>query len=255
MRQRMKDAVRRALSSRLKPHRILYGPLRGYRIVTSWHDSPRTILGLMEPALIAWFRDHVREGETWLDVGAHYGYTALALSTIVGPSGRVFAFEPVLTTAGALHQTRRLSGFSHLTVVPVGLGSGADGLSIEILPTVRGMANRIAGPSGTDHEAILVTGFDWLWPRVSRGDLRVHGVKIDVQGMELEVISGMTGTLAASRPKMVLEFHEGVDSGRVTALLEEAGYLMPGVALDPASAAPPAYQNAKSYAFLPRQAR
>ena len=38
-------------------------------------------------------------------MGAHYGYTALALSRLVGEEGRVFAFEPVPETAGCLAAT------------------------------------------------------------------------------------------------------------------------------------------------------
>jgi hypothetical protein len=36
------------------------------------------------------------------DIGAHYGYTAIALCKLVGPSRRVFAFEPMLKTAGCV---------------------------------------------------------------------------------------------------------------------------------------------------------
>ena len=68
--------------------------------MTSWHDYPAAILGRTEGALLAYFAKHASSGETWLDVGAHYGYTAIALSKLVGGNGRVFAFEPMLNTAG-----------------------------------------------------------------------------------------------------------------------------------------------------------
>lgn len=56
------------------------GPLRGVWLVTSWHDYLAGLTGHTERALLGWFEQHVQPGETWLDVGAHYGYTAFAIA-------------------------------------------------------------------------------------------------------------------------------------------------------------------------------
>src|SRR5690242_9117466 len=101
-----KELMRSVLPRYIRPHRILAGPLRGARIHTSWHDYPGAILGTTEKPLIDWFLRNVSPGETWIDVGAHYGYTAIALCRLVGPGGRVVAFEPVLSSAGCLARTR-----------------------------------------------------------------------------------------------------------------------------------------------------
>src|SRR3954465_4692650 len=93
-RRSLKALVRRVLPRSLRPHTILAGPLQGARIYTSWHDYPGAILGTTERPLLDWFRRNVSPGETWIDVGAHYGYTAIALCRLVGPTGRVVAFEP-----------------------------------------------------------------------------------------------------------------------------------------------------------------
>ena len=84
MNKRLKGAIRKLLPQAVGPHRIKSGPLRGSTIVTSWHDYPAAILGRTEAALLAYFARHASSGETWLDVGAHYGYTAIALSKLVG---------------------------------------------------------------------------------------------------------------------------------------------------------------------------
>src|SRR5947209_1348739 len=73
-RARLKDFARKALSRRVRPHRILFGRLRGRMIVTSWHDYPGALLGSTERPLLEWFYMNVHLGETWIDVGAHYGY-------------------------------------------------------------------------------------------------------------------------------------------------------------------------------------
>src|SRR4051794_36257605 len=102
----LKSRIRRFLPTSVRTHRILAGPLKGAAIQTSWHDYPGAILGTTEKPLVDWFSRNVSPGETWIDVGAHYGYTAIALSRLVGSAGRVVAFEPVLATAGCVARTR-----------------------------------------------------------------------------------------------------------------------------------------------------
>jgi FkbM family methyltransferase len=240
-----KSGLRTLAPRRLRAYRILGGQLRGRTIVTSLHDYPGAILGRTERPLLAWFREHVKHGETWLDVGAHYGYTAIALAELVGHDGHVYAFEPSLTTVGHLNQTRILNGFDHMTVLPFGLGEPGE-IRVISVPTERGMANHALGGKGT--EDILVVGFDHLWKAL--GGRKVHGVKIDVQGMELEVLQGMTQTLSRHRPKLVIEFHSGVSRERISELLRAAGYLLPAIPIESLAIESNAeYQDNHSYVF------
>jgi FkbM family methyltransferase len=244
--------LRWRLPRRIAAHRILSGPLRGRRIVTSWRDYPAALAGTTERQLLEWFARNVRPGETWLDVGAHYGYTAIALSERVGATGRVFAFEPMAATAGCVARTRALNNLTCLTVVPMALGR-ADALQVDRLPTIRGMVDRTLAPArvGTDWtEPILVAAFDWLWPRLSGSNDRIDGVKIDVQGMELEVLQGMARSLAKYRPKLVIELHRGVDRDTICALLEAAGYSRRARPIEPAPGeVEPRFLDDRSYEF------
>lgn len=249
----LRNFVRRALPRRIGARRILAGPLRGRRIVTSWHDYPAAITGRTELPLLAWFRQTARAGQTWLDVGGHYGYTALALADCVGPRGRVFTFEPVVTSAGCIAQTRLANGFEQITVVPFGLGS-PESLDVKRLPITRGMADLTLGDrtDALGWETITVARFDWLWPRLNAGDPVVHGVKIDVQGMELDVLDGMSGLLRAQRPALVVELHRGVDRARFLEILIAAGYSPHGAQIDASpNATPGALADDCSYAFVP----
>jgi FkbM family methyltransferase len=220
----LKELLRSILPDKNAPHSIVAGPLRGERIETCWHDYPGAILGTTEGPLLHWFAANVRHGETWLDVGANYGYTAIALARLVGESGRVFAFEPVVSTAGCLSRTRELNGLDQLTVVPLALGSVPEIQPLRV-PATRGMADyTLEGASLS--ETIYAISLDALWPALSGAESVVHGIKIDVQGMELQVIEGMRELLARWAPKLVVEFHRGVDRGEALELLASAGYSM-----------------------------
>jgi FkbM family methyltransferase len=245
----IKAVIRRFLPRRIAPRRILAGPLRGARIVTSWHDYPAAILGRTERQLLAWFAANTRPGETWLDIGAHYGYTAIALSRLVGAGGRVFAFEPLLATAGHLARTGTLNGLTQLAVVPVALGS-VETLELQRSTVVRGMIN--PATQGGPPETMLAARLDWLWPRICGGDACIAGVKIDVQGMEIEVLRGMTGLLRERAPRLVVEVHPNVSRSRLIETLQSAGYGSPGVPIEPIDGeVDPKYVDDRSYFFSP----
>jgi FkbM family methyltransferase len=243
-----KELVRRFLSDKIKGHAILSGPLRGARIVTSWHDYPGAILGTTESSLLSWFQAHVQPGETWLDIGAHYGYTAIALSRLVGSRGRVFAFEPVPRTAASLQRTRALNQLDQLTIVPLAL-SDAAALENLHLHASRGMADSTLHTSGVT-ATIRAVSLDAIWDSLAGQDLAVHGVKIDVQGMELAVLTGMRRLLAARQPKLIVEFHRGVSRRLVLHLLSSVGY---SAAFEPVDPKSPAHEiaNDHSYFFPP----
>lgn len=243
----MKASLRRLTPRAVRAHRILRGPLKGRIIVTSLHDYPGAILGRTEEPLLAWFRHNVKPGETWLDVGAHYGYTTIALAELVGQEGRVFAFEPSLTTAGYLNRTRLLNRLGAITVVPLGLAAPGE-MRIISVPISRGMANHALG--GEQFENIYLIGFDQFWQSLGGGP--IHGVKIDVQGMELETLAGMSRSLSEHRPRLVLEFHPGVSRQPILRLLTLAGYELPATPIDPRPfESEAAYLDDFSYLFEP----
>lgn len=229
----MTPALRALLPRTIRPRRIVAGPLRGCWLVTSWHDYPAGLTGRTERALLNWFSQHVRPGDTWLDVGAHYGYTTFALGRLVGPEGRVFTFEPVPATAGCVDQGRALNALPHVVVVPVGLGS-AETIEFRRLALTRGMADSTLEEAASQWFVQAgIARFDWLWPGLHGGNDVIHGIKIDVQGMELETLAGMREALRRWRPRLVLELHAGVSRDAVLSLLRDLGYSSDAVAIEP----------------------
>jgi FkbM family methyltransferase len=245
----MKELVRALLPRAIRPRRILAGPLRGAWLVTSWHDYPAGLMGRTERPLLAWFDRHVRTGDTWIDVGAHYGYTAFALARLVGRRGRVFTFEPVSATASCVDRGARLNRLDQVMVLPLGLGASQT-IEGRRLPLRRGMADSTSRGDAADAVTALVARFDWLWPILGGPAAPIHGIKIDVQGMELEALEGMRDILARWRPHLVIELHAGVSRERVLALLDTLGYSTTAEPIEPASGErTPLFLDDRSYAF------
>ena len=224
--------------------------MRGSYIATSWQNYPRAVLGQAEKGLLEWFAANVRSGETWLDVGAYCGYTALALCRLVGSSGRVFAFEPVLETAGHLASTRSANRLEQLMIVPFALGN-CDELMPVMVPSARGMAAAPVRPAMNGAtEPILIIALDHIWDRLCGDRAPIHGVKIDVQGAEVDVLKGMANLLIRHRPKLVVEIHPGVDRSEFLEAVESVGYLPQGQPVDRQSeGGEVTYLDDRSYVF------
>jgi FkbM family methyltransferase len=244
-----KSLVRELLPRRHVAHRIMSGPLRGMRIVTSWHDYPAAIFGYTERKLTDWLLANARPGETWLDVGANCGYTSLALSRAVGPDGRVFAFEPVLATAACLEGTARANRLNQLIALPFAL-SEAPRPVVSRFVTERGMIDsQLPSEGQVEMTAIIAVGLDAIWDSIADGSPVVHGIKIDVQGMELDALRGMRRLLARHRPKIVLEIHRDVPRNEVLTLLEDCGYLVDNEPIDDSLGAFADPQSNASFVF------
>jgi hypothetical protein len=70
-----------------------------------------------EPFVTALFKQVLRPGLTVLDIGAHLGYYSLIAADRVGPSGKVFAFEPALDSFLILQQNILLNRFSNIVAI------------------------------------------------------------------------------------------------------------------------------------------
>ena len=197
-----------------------------------------------------WFNDNVEPGETWIDIGGHYGYTALAFSKLVGSTGRVYTFEPMISTAGFLYQTVKINRLKNIVVLPFAL-SNHKTITLSYLHSVRGMIDSSLREEGLT-DVFLEVGFDYLWPSICGDDSKIDGVKIDVQGMEEYVIKGMKEWLSREKPKIALEFHQGADKAEILDTLRKCGYHSPGKLIGVSKQdSQTQYLNDKSYAFFP----
>lgn len=145
----------------------------------------------------------VRPGMTVVDVGANLGLYTLFMAGLVGPSGRVIAFEPDPDLVALLRENCASNGAANVEAHGAALGSRPDRMVLQ-----RIMLNSGNNHLGTQGRSPLrqpleveVAAFDSLLPGV-----RPDFVKIDVQGWELNVLRGMEGTLKEADPVIYLEF-------------------------------------------------
>jgi FkbM family methyltransferase len=120
----------------------------------------------------------------------------------------VYAFEPLASTFERLERACELNRLGNVTLFPEALGA-ADGTGqLYAHETATGNASmihdriaRLAKP-----REVAVTTLDTL-DRAGSFE-RLDLIKIDVEGLEMEVLRGGKSLLARTRPHMVLEFNE-----------------------------------------------
>ncbi|GAC1575697.1 MAG: hypothetical protein NVS3B7_08260 [Candidatus Elarobacter sp.] len=135
------------------------------------------------------------------DVGANIGTHSVALARHAGPSGTVFAFEPQRVVYGILTTNVTLNGLT--TIHPVHAAVGAAAAEILVPDFAYGNEANYGAISMTSADrgwpVRVVALDDYLW--VPRADL----VKIDVEGMEAEVLDGARAFVNRFRPVLFVE--------------------------------------------------
>ncbi len=167
-----------------------------------------------EPHVIRWVCEGLYRGQTFFDVGAHYGWIAMAGARRVGQSGRVFAFEasPILLDILAHH--KHVNRLPQLQIVRSAVSDTDresvpffllnDGLSFRNSLTIG--ANDTPFVTVEEKTACQVNSVT-LDRFVSDSGVLPDLIKIDVEGAELLVLQGAQRILARHKPALILGVH------------------------------------------------
>lgn len=194
---------------------IRSGPLKGYRWCV--FTGARYLRGQHGEDENAVLRGAVAAGGVVYDVGAHVGYVALVAAQIVGPQGRVFAFEPLPLNRRFLQTHVDVNGVHNVQVLPYAV-SDRNG---ELLFDVAGGTGRgRIGEGGqlrvetVSLDAMLADG------RLPPPDL----IKMDVEGAEVLALVGARKLLQEHGPTILLSTHGDAVKRQCEILLQELGY-------------------------------
>jgi FkbM family methyltransferase len=186
-----------------------------------------------------WFEDEIKflrrllqPGQRVIDIGANYGVYALSAAKLVGPAGRVWAFEPASGTARHLAEGIAVNGFSQLTLIQSALSdkTGTARLSLKVSAELNELV-RDHQPEG-NAETVSLTTLDES--REAHGWRDIAFVKLDAEGEEVNILRGGSRFLAEESPLIQYEIRAGVDLNlTLVRHFERLGYasyrLVPGL--------------------------
>jgi FkbM family methyltransferase len=165
------------------------------------------------------FAQLVTTGQVVIEAGANIGAHTIHLAKLVGEQGAVFAFEPQRIVFQTLCANLALNQLVNVVARQQGVGRQ---LGEMVLPNVDPrVENNFGGLSllseGAGEKVGIVT-IDSLG--LSRCDL----IKVDVEGMEEEVVAGAVNTISKFRPLMYLENDRAEKSASLIRYLQSLNY-------------------------------
>jgi FkbM family methyltransferase len=178
---------------------------------------------------------YLRPGDLFVDVGANIGLFSLIAARLVGPSGKVYAFEPTGRIYERLTNNVRLNGFDDILCFRLALsdqiGQQSLFISEDRFDAWNSFAHPVAGQSFENERVDCETWDDFALKHNLLG--RIAMMKLDVEGWEARVLSGAKQALSREgAPLLQVEFTDataasaGSSCEELYHVLESLGYRM-----------------------------
>jgi len=165
------------------------------------HDS--------EIRLSSYIINILKENDTFVDVGAHFGFFSLLASMIVGSQGKVIAFEGGIDTYQVLHKNINLKANIQA--------------NNKVVSNTQGEVSFYQFPAAySEYSSLDIKQYkdtDWIKNNPPKATIMhsirlsqelkgqdVDMIKVDVEGGEFEVLSGLSEYLINYNPIIIIEY-------------------------------------------------
>jgi FkbM family methyltransferase len=193
---------------------------------------------IFEGGELSKLREYIPLGSTVIDIGANIGFTSLIFSRLVGDNGSVIAFEPDPVVGETFGYNMDRRGIRNVHLFPIALGD-EDGVAVLYQNESNRADNRLVADAEmaphVERTIVKVRSLSNVVMQEPQMFQNVSFVKIDVQGYETQVLTGMTNWLEHSqnRPIIYIELwpyglqKAGSSIEELLNILERLGYRVP----------------------------
>lgn len=217
--------------------RICRGCWHGYRMCLELSDYHQRgayfFAGLLDASVDLCILHSLAPGDTFIDVGANIGMTALLAAHAVGPGGKVIAFEPNPDVYERLLWHIRENALGQVDARQCALSDREGVLQLTVPPTMNtgaatlgALPARHRGRIGAVYEVPVHIGDEALGPL---GGAPVF-IKLDVEGHEPFALRGLERTIREHQPAILLECNvemlpqNGTSVDELFSMLSALGY-------------------------------
>jgi FkbM family methyltransferase len=170
----------------------------------TWDWKLDMFLENYEKNTVLYFKKNIKSGMIIVDIGAHIGYYTLLFSKLVGPNGKVYAFEPDPDNFDILQ--KNTSDLKNVEIFKIALSDIEGKISFYKIYESTG-CHSIVLPEAKAEKIIVdsITLDSFLdYKKISDLDF----IKIDIEGGEPFALKGMKKTIAnSSKIKIISEFN------------------------------------------------
>lgn len=219
-RRLLANPVRTALPPLIHAMNRKSGTVRKVQAKTFWGEEMSVVLpdpvsawiyrfGFFEAELTEFFLLQLEPGQTFVDVGAQFGFFSRLARFLVGDQGAVYSFEPTPSTHAVLKAN--MGQFENATPEQKGAWSEAGNISInDYGPAYCAFNSAYEARLPDDvrdriesktHDVAVVRLDDYFREKDISPDL----IKIDTESSELEILKGLENTLKVARPMLSVE--------------------------------------------------
>lgn len=193
------------LLANLRTDHLVHVTVFGKRLYADSRDNALTskllVHGIWEPEETAVLQRYLRAGGVFVDVGANVGYFTVLASAWVGPAGQVYAFEPEKHNFAILRKNITENRCENVIAENMALAEKSELVQLYLSGVTHSGDHRVYCPRDDDtyiesHKRMTDTvQAITLDEYLAAHNSRVDTIKIDVQGAEYRVLSGMKKTL------------------------------------------------------------
>jgi FkbM family methyltransferase len=193
---------------------------------------------LLEPETSALVDILLQPGDTFIDIGGHVGFFSMLAAGLVGPTGRVYVFEPERTNYVHLLTHITLNNFHHVFPFPWAVGHST--AVVDFFTNLDNDGGHALWEPGrhpfnqksrqqVSKESVFLISLDDIFGSAQPGFAKL--IKIDTEGNEASVLRGARNFLTRAQiPAIIAEINRfglaqlGSSEQEMRALMTDLGY-------------------------------
>jgi FkbM family methyltransferase len=178
---------------------ILQGKLRGKKWIVGSSNHGCWLGSYEYKKQIIFEKTIIRESVVF-DLGANVGFYTLLASVLVGPSGKVFAFEPLPRNLFLLREHLRINRITNVSIIEGAVSDRSGSTTFE-----EGQSSATGHLSRDGKVRVATTTLDELWFKgaITTPDF----IKIDIEGAEMKALVGARAMLESAKATIFLATH------------------------------------------------
>lgn len=164
--------------------------------------------GVYEPFETNLVKDTLKPGDTVINIGANFGYYTLLAAKLVGPEGKVFAFEPEPKNFSLLEGNIKRNNIQNVEISNQAV-SNEDNITLNLYTDEKNVGNpslsekNIPNLKGlVEVKTVTLSTFFSDRPDI----LKINLIQMDTQGSEGNIIKGSTSLIEKFHPTIIMEF-------------------------------------------------